>query len=146
MNTETYNSITPDYSHWAKKFDEVKHIYAPKDGTLCGSVAHCLGNNYSTNKMPICTECLKFKTHKMSNLIHSIEREKELQDLCNQVLEASPNRYYNPNGADETTCPFCCEKDYSIDCNAEMKDIEHKINCAYNIAKGLLTNINKCQT
>jgi len=38
--------------------------------------------------------------------VHSPERESELQELCMQVLNASPERYYNPNGADETTCPF----------------------------------------
>lgn len=55
-NTE----IKPDYSHWAKKFDEVKHIYAAQ-GTLCGSAAHCLGNNYATNVMPVCPKCLELK-------------------------------------------------------------------------------------
>jgi hypothetical protein len=53
----------PDYTHWAKKFDNVKHIYA-KDGTLCKSVAYCLGNNYATDKMPICEECLKIQAKK----------------------------------------------------------------------------------
>ena len=49
---------TRDTSHWAKKFDTVKHIYS-KDGsgTVCGSVAHCLGNNYATKSMDVCTKC-----------------------------------------------------------------------------------------
>ena len=47
-----------DCSHWAKKFDTVKHIYA-KSGTVCGSVAHCLGNNYSTTDMKVCPKCLE---------------------------------------------------------------------------------------
>jgi hypothetical protein len=72
--------------------------------------------------------------------VHSPERESELQELCMQVLNASPERYYNPNGADETTCPFCCKKDYSTGCNVDIKDIKHDPNCAYNIAKGLSTN------
>jgi len=46
-------------------------------------------------------------------MIHDKQREKELQELCVQVLSANPDRYYNPNGADETTCPFCHAKDYS---------------------------------
>jgi hypothetical protein len=68
---------------------------------------------------------------------HSPEREAELQELCKQVLNANPERYYNPNGADETICPFCYAKDYSNDCSADIEDIKHEINCAYNIAKGL---------
>ena len=72
--------------------------------------------------------------------VHSPEREKELQELCTQVLNASPERYYNPNGADETTCPFCYAKDYSNGCTADIEDIKHTANCAYNIAKGLSTN------
>jgi len=55
--------MTPDYTHWAKKFDKVKHIYCdkPETGTLCGSVAHCLGNNYATKEMEVCPECLKVR-------------------------------------------------------------------------------------
>ena len=49
-----------DYQHWAKKFDIVKHIYAVS-GTLCGSVAACLGNNYATKEMEVCLECLTIK-------------------------------------------------------------------------------------
>jgi hypothetical protein len=61
MNKAT-ELIKPDYSHWAKKFDKVKHIYA-SSGTVCGSAAHCLGNNYSTTDMPICKECLTIKNN-----------------------------------------------------------------------------------
>jgi len=46
-----------DCSHWAKKFDSVKHIYAKEGGTMCGSVAHCLGNNYALKGMVICPKC-----------------------------------------------------------------------------------------
>lgn len=56
--------ITPtrDCSHWAKKFDTVKHIYKPGGGgTLCGSVAACLGNNYATKEMLVCEKCKKIK-------------------------------------------------------------------------------------
>lgn len=77
----------------------------------------------------------------MPEIKHSIEREKELQELCKQVLNANPDKYYNPNGADETTCPFCYEKNYSAGCNVDIQDIEHTTDCAYNIAKGLSTNI-----
>lgn len=77
----------------------------------------------------------------MNKINHSTEREKELQELCKQILIANPNKYYNPNGADETTCPFCFAKDYSKDCTYDIDELPHTPNCAYNIAKGLLTNI-----
>ncbi len=78
----------------------------------------------------------------MSSIKHTPEREKELQELCISVLNVSPHTYFNPHGADETTCPFCWEKDYSNGCMANISEIKHKPDCAYNIAKGLLTNIN----
>lgn len=93
-----------------------------------GGICNC-DKQTESNKLPL------------YNIIHSPEREMELQDLCKQVLKASPERYYNPNGADQTTCPFCCEKDYSNGCTANIEDIKHEPNCAYYIAKGLLTNI-----
>ena len=45
-----------DYSRWAKKFDDVAHIYneTGKNGTVCGSSAACLGNNYATRAMKTC--------------------------------------------------------------------------------------------
>ena len=77
----------------------------------------------------------------MIHIIHNLEREKELQELCMSVLNVSLHTYFNPNGADETTCPFCYEKDYSNGCMANISEIKHKPDCAYNIAKGLSTNI-----
>ncbi len=50
-----------DNSRWAKKFDTVAHLYAEEHGTVCGSVAHCLGNNYATKEMETCKECLRIK-------------------------------------------------------------------------------------
>lgn len=56
------NETKRDVHFWAKKFDEVKHIYAtPNPGTLCGSVAHCLGNNYATTDMKVCPKCLEIQ-------------------------------------------------------------------------------------
>ena len=49
-----------DYSRWAKKFDKVAHIYADQ-GTVCRSVAACLGNNYATTDMDTCPKCLEIK-------------------------------------------------------------------------------------
>lgn len=72
---------------------------------------------------------------------HSIDREKEVQELCKQVLNANPERYYNPNGADETTCPFCGATDYSAGCTEDIGGLKHINGCAYNIAKGLSTGV-----
>lgn len=60
MKAEITNGPTKDYSYWAKKFDKVKHIYA-SSGTVCGSVAHCLGNNYAFSDMEVCPKCLALK-------------------------------------------------------------------------------------
>ena len=46
-----------DCSRWAKKFDEVAHLYDNDGGVLCGSVSACLGNNYATKEMETCKTC-----------------------------------------------------------------------------------------
>lgn len=51
-----------DTSRWAKKFDTVAHYYARDTGTLCGSVAHCLGNNYATKDMVDCPKCVEISS------------------------------------------------------------------------------------
>lgn len=70
-------------------------------------------------------------------------REKEVLELCKQVLDVSPEWYDNPNGAYESTCPFCREKEYRGWENsfAAIDEISHNPNCAYLIAKGLTTNL-----
>lgn len=70
-------------------------------------------------------------------VIHTDDREKELQLLVTGVLNASVNSWYNPNGADESTCPFCSSTVYFA--QAEMNEIKHRNNCAYLIAKDLVT-------
>ncbi len=67
------------------------------------------------------------------------QREKDIQELCKQVLNATPETYYNPNGADETICPFCRSKVYYPD--ADMNDLPHDTGCAFNIAKDLSTGM-----
>lgn len=74
----------------------------------------------------------------MSNIIHSPEREKDVMELCDQVLNIFPERLYNSNGPDETICPFCLSNIYGS--SVGMHQIEHKSNCAYLIAKDLTTN------
>lgn len=64
-------------------------------------------------------------------------REKDIQDLCQSVINMSANVYYNSNGTDESTCPMCYEKDYSD--HGDMAKIKHAPNCGYHIAKDLST-------
>lgn len=68
------------------------------------------------------------------------QREKDIIELCRQVLSATPNTFidYNYN-QDDSTCPFCAVKVFIA--NAEMDDIKHLTNCAYLIAKDLSTNL-----
>lgn len=74
------------------------------------------------------------------------QRERDILTLCDAVLSMSANGWDNPNGAYETTCPLCYAKEYrggspSGKIFAEMSEIEHKLNCAYLIAKDLSTNL-----
>lgn len=67
------------------------------------------------------------------------EREKDIQELCNNVLNMSAPSYYNPNGADWTSCPLCCSSvEYK---DADIKDIPHDKSCGYLIAKDLMTGL-----
>lgn len=67
------------------------------------------------------------------------DREKDILRLCVSVLNTYPDVYYNPNGADESTCPFCYKKVYND--NGDMSEIKHDNNCAYLIAKDLSTGL-----
>tara|TARA_R110000772_G_scaffold141265_2_gene250894 strand:- start:301 stop:504 length:204 start_codon:yes stop_codon:yes gene_type:complete len=65
-----------------------------------------------------------------------MSREKDIQELCNQVLTAS----LIPESGDSgyTQCPFCLAEGLWND--DEMNEITHKSTCAYLIAKDLSTN------
>lgn len=50
------------YSFWAKKFDRYVHVPEPDGpGTVCGSAAALLGNNYAADIVVngICPNCIK---------------------------------------------------------------------------------------
>ena len=66
--------------------------------------------------------------------MEDLQREKDIQELCKQVLE---DCYVEPDWSGITTCPFC----YNKSSGEEMTDIDHKGNCAYLIAKDLRTNL-----
>ena len=80
----------------------------------------------------------------MNTEIEITDREKDIQILCQSVLEMSSDFWDNPNGAYESTCPFCYAKDYRGGggaIQASMSELDHKKDCAYLIAKDLSTNI-----
>ena len=61
------------------------------------------------------------------------QREKDIQELCKQVLENCYPNYNTNNGT--SSCPFCGGTGYKD----EMSEIPHDENCAYLIAKDLST-------
>ena len=73
---------------------------------------------------------------------HYEDREKDVQALCDAVLEMSTIFYDNPNGPYENSCPFCCATEYSggEKSHYTMSELKHLNDCAYLIAKDLLTN------
>jgi len=80
----------------------------------------------------------------MSEIIHSENREKDVQKLCEDVLSMSPNFWDNPNGGYETSCPFCSAQVSRGGYGkiwAYMSELNHDTDCAYLIAKDLSTNL-----
>lgn len=73
------------------------------------------------------------------------QREKDIIKLCEAVLNKSPKYWDNPNGAYETSCPFCYATEYRGGSDgtvwANMSDLEHTQECAYLIAKDLSTGL-----
>ena len=55
-----------DCSRWAKKFDDVAHIYNSGHGVMCKKYTSCLGNNYAVKSMETCPDCLKQQDDKLS--------------------------------------------------------------------------------
>ena len=75
---------------------------------------------------------------------HTIDqREVDVRKLCKAVLEVTPEFFDNPNGGYEHTCPFCGERIIVGGLYYHgMHDIKHENDCAWLIAKDLMTNIN----
>ena len=73
-----------------------------------------------------------------------MQREKDIQALCKVVLEIGVDGYDNPNGAYESSCPFCSAKEHrgggGGDIWATMEELKHDLDCVYLIAKDLSTN------
>ena len=72
------------------------------------------------------------------------DREKDILKLCEAVLTTSPNCWDNPNGAYETSCPFCSAEERRGGGGsiwASMSELKHSGDCAYLIAKDLSTGM-----
>ena len=73
-------------------------------------------------------------------MIHIIDqREVDVRKLCREVINTAPSVSYNGNGPDDSTCPFCYGRVYHD--AGTMEEIKHDADCAYLIAKDLMTNI-----
>ena len=73
--------------------------------------------------------------------------EKDILKLCEEILDTSASMYDIPNGAYESTCPFCGVREYRSHnhpkgCYVYISDMEHEKDCTYLIAK----NISKIYT
>lgn len=75
----------------------------------------------------------------MSIDLSTPQRQQDILKLCEAVLQMPPERYYNPNGSDESTCPMCFKKVYN--CSSDISDIDHSKDCGYLIAKDLSTGL-----
>ncbi len=65
-----------------------------------------------------------------------IQREKDLQTVCNRIIESSVESTGDSGSGGQ--CPYCY-KECRWDA-ASLADINHEYNCIYLIAKDLLTN------
>lgn len=78
-------------------------------------------------------------------IIENSGRDNDVLKLSEAVLNASPSCWDNPNGAYETTCPFCDVTEHRGGGKgsvwASMSELEHKSDCAYLIAKDLSTGL-----
>jgi hypothetical protein len=78
---------------------------------------------------------------------HDQLREAEVQRLARGVLAVNAVFWDDPNGPYHWDCPLCGEGEtggHGVDYG--MKDIKHKSDCAYVIAKGLVTNMPEKET
>lgn len=69
-------------------------------------------------------------------LIHTDEREADVQKLCKEILKMSVRNTGDHGSGGE--CPFCFA---NCSWQDELKDIVHKPDCIYLIAKDLSTNM-----
>ncbi len=71
----------------------------------------------------------------------NMDREKDILVVASAVVSHSVNYWDNPNGPEEFTCPYCGVYGCRLgnDEWPDLKDMKHKLDCVYLIAKDLLT-------
>lgn len=75
---------------------------------------------------------------------HTIDqREADVRKLCRAIIATGTSFWDNPNGPYESSCPFCSGviKYGGNETTPTMSDIKHDADCAWLIAKDLMTNI-----
>lgn len=73
---------------------------------------------------------------------HDENREQEVQNLCEQVLEMGVKAFSSDYSDDGYTCPYCSEfvSVYNVEYGKKIiEQIPHATDCAYLIAKDLST-------
>lgn len=76
-------------------------------------------------------------------LVHTGEREADVQKVCQEVIYSAVEWEYRDNSYDRYVCRFCHEHypDNNEDPTLSRKKVVHKQDCPYLIAKDLSTNM-----
>lgn len=67
------------------------------------------------------------------------DRDKDVLELCQKVIDIGAIYEYNSNSYDATRCPFCTGFEYHD--RGSMDTIEHDNDCAWLLAKDLSTGL-----
>lgn len=67
-------------------------------------------------------------------------QKNRIDALCKSVIDTLPIFWDNPNGAQETICPFCNAVQKGQGEYFSMYDLQHEDDCAFNIAKTLIND------
>lgn len=67
------------------------------------------------------------------------DRDRDVLELCQKVIEIGATYEYNSNSYDATRCPFCTGFEYHD--RGSMYTIEHDNDCAWLLAKDLSTGL-----
>ena len=65
-----------------------------------------------------------------------MNREDDIQKVCNALIQDAINFHSNCNSSDYYSCQHCGRK---CEVDENPKNIEHKLDCVYLIAKDLTT-------
>lgn len=121
-------------------------LKALKDGFINGYRISETESSSEINKYQLAIEVQENTIKNLKRkIIENSGRDNDVLKLSEAVLNASPSCWDNPNGAYETTCPFCDVTEHRGGGKgsvwASMSELEHKSDCAYLIAKDLSTGL-----